>query len=200
MLLNMQFIQALGEIMKESVDERTLEDIVGYYIEKKRLTNKKYLYIPADKYTENFKEAARLCTRHELHPARYVNVIYDNLEKKEFFSPSHLCGAGAVKAIQKVLETGNDYKVEITNATIDYADVWQQQRNLAMIYVKHGESVESVLMDSSLKFFAWYRILSTPEKNMEIVSKYKRIARDELNRNLTEFIKAQGLDLDRIKD
>jgi hypothetical protein len=42
--------------------------------------------------------------------------------------------------------------------------------------------------------------LSTPEKNVEIVNKYKRIARDELNRNLTEFIKAQGLDLDRIMD
>ena len=192
-------MQTLG-IMKEPPDQRILEDILGYYVEKKRLTNKKYRYIPSDKYTENFIEAARLCTRHELHPAKYVNVIYDNLEKKEFFSPAHLCGAGAVKAVQKVLEAGDNYKVEITNATIDYADVWQQQRNLAMIYVKHGESVESVLMDSSLKFFAWYRILSTPEKNMEIVNKYKRIARDELNRNLTEFIKAQGLDLDRIKD
>jgi len=187
-------------IMKEPPDQRIFEDILGYYIEKKRLTNKKYLYIPADKYLENFAEATRICARHEMHPAKYVNVIYDNLEKKEFFSPSHLCGAGAVKVVQKVLESGNDYKVEITNATIDYVDVWQQQRNLAMLYVKHGESVESVLMDSSLKFFAWYRILSTPEKNMEIVNKYKRIARDELNRSLTEFIKAQGLDLDRIKD
>lgn len=186
--------------MKEPPDQRIFEDILGYYIEKKRLTNKKYLYIPADKYLENFAEATRICARHEMHPAKYVNVIYDNLEKKEFFTPAHLCGVGAVKAVQKVLESGNDYKVEITNATLDYADVWRQQRELAMIYIRRGESVESVLMDSSLKFFAWYRILSTPEKHQEIANKYKRIARDELNRSLAEFIKAQGLDLDRIKD
>jgi hypothetical protein len=90
------------------------------------------------------------------------------------------------------------YRVEITNATLSLEDVWKYQHELAMRYIKRGETTHSVLMDSSLKFFAWYRILSTPERDMEIIKKYKHIARKEMTNALREFIESEGLDIDRI--
>jgi hypothetical protein len=53
-------------------------------------------------------------------------------------------------------------------------------------------------MDSSLKFFAWFRILATPNRVPEIIDKYKRIAKKEMTSAILTFAKEQNLDLDRL--
>jgi hypothetical protein len=53
-------------------------------------------------------------------------------------------------------------------------------------------------MNSSLKFFAWFRILSTPDRYEPIISKYKHIAREELTQSIIDYARDAGLDIDRI--
>lgn len=186
--------------MYDENTKRTIEDLIYYFVEKKRLTLKSYNYISSNKWDQFFEEAAKLCSKYELTPAIYIQKMYDRLEnKKQFFTPEHIRGKNVERFLDNERELNEDtYKVEITNATLDLADVWKYQHELAMRYIKRGESPHSVLMDSSLKFFAWYRILSTPERDPEIIKKYKHIAKKEMTSALQDFARQEGLDLDRI--
>ena len=181
-------------------DSRIIDDLIYYFVEKKRLSRKNYNYIPTTQWDKYFREAAVLCEKHEMTPALYVQKLYDRLGgKKEFFSPEHLRGGNVDRVLAQEKESEETtYKIEVTNSNLDLAEVWRQQNDLAMRYIRRGESAHSVLMDSSLKFFAWYRILSTPEKDTEVIKKYRHIAVKELNSNLRDFILREGLDLDRI--
>jgi hypothetical protein len=174
------------------------DDLLYYFEEKKRLTNKNYRYVRSAENDKYLKEAAALCKELHMHPGVFVSNLYEDMGKhKSYFSPKHLRGPNVKK---KFTENIEDYRVEITNDTIEYEDLWRLQHELAMLYIRQGESTESVLKDSSLKFFAWFRILATPRPNPEIIDKYKRIAKKEMNPRLVEFIRKEGLDLDRILD
>jgi hypothetical protein len=182
-------------------DQRMIDDILGYFIEKKRLLNKQYLHIEAEAAYEYLKEAAALCKQFELHPAKYVDILYERMAKhKHFFKLSCLAGKEVKKYLTDELNNIDAYKVEITNATLDYADVWRQQENLANAYTRRGEPIESVLADATIKFFGWFRILFTPQRDPEIVHRYKKIARKELNSALKAYIISKNLDLSRIVD
>jgi hypothetical protein len=183
-----------------SVDRLIVDDIIFYYVEKKRLWVKNYNYIPLPKCDKYFEEAALLCDKHRFTPAMYVQKMYDRLgDKKHFFTPEHMRGGSVEKMLESDQASQDDkYTIEITNNTLDPADVWRYQHELAMRYINRGESVDSVLMDSSLKLFAWYRILSTPERVPSIINKYKHIAKKEMTPRLLEFLKAEGLDIERI--
>lgn len=175
-----------------------IDDLVYFFEEKKRLTNKNYRYIDSEENRKHFKKAAKLCEQSGLHPGKFVQSLYDNMGKhKTYFSPKHLAGPTALKILEEK-DPAESYQVEITNATLKYPDIWRYQHEMAMMYIARGEPVESVLMDSSLKFFAWFRILSTPDRVPAIIKKYKHIAKDELNPKLREFIEESGLDIDRI--
>jgi hypothetical protein len=183
----------------KEVDKQLIDDLIFYYVEKKRTTDKRYNYKPNEKYDEYFNEAAALCTKLSIHPAEYVQHMYNRMhDKKNFFSPIHLRGRGVEQYFKNLSESDELWKAEITSATIDIADVWQQQLDLAMRFVRRGEAVESVLLDSRIAFFAWFRILATPEKNSKIIQKYKKIAKQELNPRIIDFIKQENLDLDRL--
>ena len=181
-------------------DNRLVDDLIFYFVEKKRLSIKNYNYISSAKWDKYFEEAAKLCEKYELTAAIYVQKLYDRLEsKKQFFSPEHLRGGNVEKMLENEKTDAEDsFKIEITNATLDPADIWKYQHELAMRYIKRGEPVRSVLMDSSLKLFAWYRILSTPERDPEVIKKYKHIAKKEMTSALQDFAREEGLDLDRI--
>jgi hypothetical protein len=186
--------------MTDSINERTLEDLIYHFVEKKRLTKKNYEYIPTVKWGAYFREAAQLCDKYEMHPSSYIQKMYDRMEaKKEFFSPEHIRGGNVSKMLDRDKDSGEEtYKVEITNATLTYDSMWQYQHELAMRYIRNGVTVEEVLMDSSLKFFAWYRILSTPSRNERVIAKYKHIARKEMTSALKDFAAQEGLDITRI--
>jgi len=180
-------------------DPQLVNDLIFYYEEKKRISTKHFKYIPSDKYDKYFKEAAVLCAQLSLHPAQFVQHMYDRMhDKKNFFSPIHLRGQGVIQYVQGLADTSTTYEVSITNATLSYADVWAQQLNLAMRFIRRGEPVEDVLLDSGLKFFAWFRILATPDRSAAIIDKYKKIAKKELTPELTKFIKEEKLDIDRL--
>jgi hypothetical protein len=190
----------MHENIGASDNSALIEELIYYYIEKKRLTTKNYNYVSSIKWDKYFAEAAELCVKHAQPAQVYVQKLYDRMEnKRAFFSPEHLRG-GNVDKFFDILKTSPEdtYTVEITNDNLDYAEVWRHQHELAMRYIRRGESTESVLIDSSLKFFAWYRILSTPKAHPEIIAKYKHIARKEINPRLREFIAQEGLPLERI--
>ena len=185
----------------ENCDSRLIDDLTGFYVEKKRLSNKRYQHISSAADDKNFKNAAILCKEYELDAATYVQIMFDRMgDKKEFFNPSCLQGTKAKFYLEEKKNEPEGLKIEITNATLDPADVWKYQHELAMMYVKRGESVESVLMDSSLKLFAWYRVLATPDRSPTIIRKYAHIARKEVNNKILDFAKSRNLDVDRISN
>ena len=182
------------------VDSRLVADLIFYYEEKKRLTVKGFKHRENQADKNYFIAAAKLCAKHELDPATYVQIMYDRLDpnKRAFFSPKCLQGVKVEYYIESNKDTGDSLKIELTNANIDPADLWRHQHELASLYIRRGESVESVLLDSSLKFFAWFRILATPNRVPAIIDKYKRIAKKEMTSKLLDFARSENLDLDRL--
>lgn len=188
-------------LMMGSSAPDTVEELIYYFVEKKRLSIKDYRYMASIKWDKYFEEAAELCQQHQLTPQAYIQKMYDRMEdRKQFFSPEHIRGGNVAKFLSLLgKENDSTYVVEITNDNIEYADVWRQQTDLAMRYIRRGESVESVLLDSSLKFFGWYRILSTPKPYPNIIDKYNEIAKKEMNPRLRAFLLQENLDVDRIQ-
>lgn len=185
--------------MSKEPDPKLLEDILFFFEEKKRISLKRYKYVSSEKYDKYLKEAALLCEELSLSAAEFVQHMYDRMhDKKNFFSPMHLRGQGVREYIQGLGDNSLTYETCTTNSTIDYADLWAQQLDLAMRFIRRGEPVEHVLIDSGLKFFAWFRILATPDRNEKIISKYKKIAKKELTPRLKEFIESEKLDTDRL--
>jgi hypothetical protein len=187
-------------MQKKEVDKELFDDIVFYYEEKKRLTIKNYQHRGSEIDNAYFKEAAELCNEYELDAASYVHMLFERMgNKKEFFTPKCLRGT-AVKHFlaSRITDPSDTYKVEITNATLDPKGLWEFQHELAMRYIKLGRSVENVLMDSGIKFFAWFRILATPNAVPAIIDKYKHIAKKEMTSKIMDFARSQNLDLDRI--
>ena len=180
------------------VDEAPVADLIFYYEEKKRITNKNYSHIANIADVSHFKEASLLCKEFELDPATYIQIMYDRMgDLKRFFSPEHLRGAKARFYLTDKGDNGG-LKIELTNYNQPIEDVWRHQHELAMIYYRRGEAIESVLIDSGLKFFAWFRILATPNRVPAIIDKYKKIAKKEMTSVITEFAKKEKLDLDRL--
>lgn len=183
----------------QETDPRLLEDLIHYFNEKKRLTIRNYVHRSSEKDEKAFATAAKLCKQYELDPGTYVQLIYDRFGvKPAYFSPMCLQGTKVVHFLEDRKKEDNSYIIEETNASLTPEKIWNQQKSLAMIYINNGESTASVLMNSSLKFFAWFRILSTPDRYEPVIDKYKHIARKELTTSITEYAKSSGLDIDRI--
>jgi hypothetical protein len=186
---------------KEQIDQRILDDLVYEFINKKRLRIPKYDLPSTPASDAYFVEAARLCAHHDLHPAKYMDIMWEHMgEKMEFFSPAHIRGAGAEKAIKEYFESGKNRDIEITNANLDYSNLWEFHKHSVMQYMRMNIPIKDILIDSSLKFPAWFRILVTENRAPEIIDKFKRIARKELNNALLDFINTNNLDISRITD
>jgi hypothetical protein len=178
-------------------DRRLVEDITFFFEEKKRLANKNYKYISTIADDAYLVKAAKLCLEHQLDAATFVQKMYDRMgEQVGFFSPKCLQGTKAAFSLSQ--DDLHTWKIEVTNATLSPEDMWRYQHELASKYISNGESVESVLIDSSLKFFAWFRILATPDRVPSIITKYKHIAKKEMTNGLIAFAKSEQLDLDRL--
>lgn len=186
---------------KKEADQRIKEDLEYEFTSKKRLSIPHYNYVSTHAGDAHFREAALLCKDSNLHPAQYMQIMWERMgDKKEFFNTAHLQGPGAKQAIKEYFKNGDNYDVEITNVNLEYGDLWNYQKELAMRYIRNGRDIKSVLMDSSLKFFAWFRILITEKREPEIIDKYKHIAKKEFTRGLLDFAKQHNLDVNRILD
>jgi hypothetical protein len=187
-------------MQNDEVNQQLVEDLKYYYIDKKRLINKNATFIETKKNLDYMEEAAKICDELNMSAAAYIQFMYDKMgDLKAYFSPQHLRGDNAKKALKdKKEKEENSYQVEVDNSTIPYDLLWEQQNELARRYMKIGYTAEDILMDASLKFFAWYRILSTTSANSEVIRKYKSVANKELTPRLIEFIKERDLELSRI--
>jgi hypothetical protein len=188
---------------KQLPDPSIVEDLIHHYTIKRRITQSKYRYISTIETDKHIAEAALLCSKYRITPDRYVCIAYDNIGgKKEYFNTSYLSGP----KMRKLLETETspaaegEYKVELTRANLSYMEIWEQQLDLASRLMRSGESLTSILMDPALKFYAWFRIMCTPDRIPDVVQRYKLIARKELNNKLKEFLTSQGMDVNRILD
>lgn len=183
----------------QETDPRLIEDLIHYFNEKKRLSIRDYSHRCSQEDEKYFKEAAKLCKQYELDAATYVQVMYDRMgDVKAHFAPMHLQGKKAEHLLLERKENNTGYKIEVTNASLTPEDIWNQQMALARVYINNGESVADILKNSSLKFFAWFRILATPDRCEPVIEKYKNIARKELTRSIIEYANNSGLDIDRI--
>lgn len=184
----------------EKIDPTTMADLEFAFGEMKRMSNKHYKYSSFGDNITYMRKAAIICDEMGLTPQKYVQILWERLgDKKEFFSPKHLQGDNVRKVLENYLDTEAQNRVELNNFNIDYDTIWRQQHELAMRYISRGEAVEAVLLDSSLKFFAWFRIMATPEPNLAIIDKYKAIAVKELtNPRLQRYLDESHMPLHRI--
>jgi hypothetical protein len=177
---------------------RTQEDIIYYFVEKKRLITRLYNFVHSKKTDDCIYKAAKLCEELEITPAEYVQLLYDNLgSMKKYFSPHHLCGT-AVEHFFMNRGKEDTHVIEMTKDNICYYELWDHLLDLCRRQMVIGRTMEEVLMDSSIKLFAWFRILASPVEIPEVTKKYKRIARLELNEKIIKFIKEAELDIDRV--
>lgn len=179
--------------------QQLIDDLLGLFIDKKRLSNNRYQHLLSAADEKHLEKAAELCKNYELDAASYVQLMYDRMGgKKQFFTLACLQGTKAQFYLEEAKQSAEGLKIEVTNASLDIAEVWRYQHELVMIYARNGDSIENILMDSGIKLFAWYRILASPERIPAVIKKYARIARKELNSKILDFIKSRNLDLDRI--
>jgi hypothetical protein len=178
--------------------EDIIKQLVCFYEEKKRLLNKDYKYLSTQKYDEYFSKAADICLQTEVHPGVYIDTIFNSLgAHKHFFSPAHLQTDKAKETLSKTDDLSS-YNPVVTRSNLSYDKVWDQQKDLVDRLLRAGLNLEDILLDPGNKLYAWFRILSTSDKNLKILDRYKEIAIRELNERLIEFIKKAGLDLLRI--
>ena len=175
------------------------EDLRYHFTQKKLIHNPDYTLRSSSAADDHMRTAAAVCADSKLSAGLYVQLVYDSLAgRQRFFSTSDLCSKATDRLIASHLRGEAEWKVEITNASIPYEDVWKQQLTYAKAYMKLGYTIDEVLQDPTLKFFAWFRILSTPEVNLETMQQYKSIAQKELNPRLRKFAAENGLDLSRL--
>lgn len=147
----------------------------------------------------DFKEALLLCEEYKLAPEDIVDLADEKLEKSsERLSSFHLRGALVKKALNAEVANSSRNSMLLTNDNISIEELWEGARRTVNIYTSNVRSTKDVLMDSSFKYFAWFRILVTEEPVPEIIEKYRHIALKELDYKVKKFIRKNGLDMSRI--
>lgn len=177
--------------------QKTVEELVYYYEQKKRLHTKSYAYLSSEKNDKYFRDAAEYCIKNHVSPGSYISAVYDNFTgKKAFFGPKNIQSSVAEKHFKNLLADGGDfYTPELNNHNLDYDKLWNQQLDMARDYMSFGLKIEDILKDPKLKFFAWFRILATTQRNEEIIREYIHIAKKELNPRLVSYLR-QNTELD----
>jgi hypothetical protein len=186
---------------KKEPSPETVQEIIYYYSNKKRLHTKSgnYTYLHTETGDKYMREAALLCEELQLTPASYIQLIYDDMGPgQKHFSPQHLRGTAVEHFFRDRQNTNGSFSIELTRENIPYDDIWDHMYELCMRQLRLGRSLEEVLMDSSMKLYAWFRILASPQEIPAVVQKYKHICRKEMNDKLLKYIKEAGLDVHRV--
>ena len=174
------------------------EELISYYTEKKKLSNLNFKYISNPKYEKYFRQAAQICFDFGVNPSVYVDTVFMHLgDNKHYFSPMCLQSDKA-KDLFSSNKNVNYFKPVITRVDLSYEEIWGQQKDLANRLLRTGRNLEDILLDASNKFYAWFRILITADRNQKIINEYKEIALKEMDLKLRDFITTAGLDIQRI--
>jgi hypothetical protein len=175
----------------------TIDELVESFTAKQRILREHYVYPASEANNVNMLSAAKLCHKYNMHPGTFMRVIYDSLPQaaKLNFNTKHLQSDNAEKKIVNFL---NDPESELNNTNIDYRELWNQQLLDARKFMSYGSTCKEILMDATLNFYAWFRVLATPNRDEDIIRKFGKTARLEMNDVLLKFIREENLDLERI--
>jgi hypothetical protein len=176
---------------------RLIDEITGYFIEKKRLLKRGYTFRGSPKTDKYFEDAAAICRDYDLSPGIFVDIAYKRLPKPEYFNPSHLAGTPVRMHIKNSVHSGGKTEFD-SNFTITAEELWNYQNEVLKLYTSRGMTAAAVLGDPGLKFRAWFRILATAEENDDIINRYKDLAKQELTNSLKDFLVSKNLPIARI--
>lgn len=184
-------------LLKKQQNLKLIDQLTGFFIEKKRLTKRGYVYRSTSKDDEFFEKAAEICKLYEVDPGVYVDLMYSRMTRTEFFRPACLQGVEARMFIKDKVSNSGEAGYD-SNFSIEPVDLWDEQVRICGIYTSRGIPIEDVLIDSGIKLYAWFRLLYSEKRIQAVLDKYQHIAREEMSSKLREFIKLRKLDINRI--
>jgi hypothetical protein len=188
-----------GENQMGVEEPERLDRLKQYFKKVKQETLGEDTWISSVLQELDFKEALLLCKKYDLAPEDIVDLAVELLRKADVqLSTIHLRGALVKKALVSEIVNDPKYTGLVTSENLAISDVWQQQIYLLKTYTRNNESPEDVLLDASLKFYSWFRILVPETPIAALINKYRDIARRELNYKIKKFVRRSGLDLSRI--
>ena len=186
----------------ETVDPERLARMKRYFLKVKKENGYSSDYISTPIQEKDFRDALLLCEQFDLAAEDIVDLAVELLaESSTRLSSIHLRGILVEKALRAEIWNSMKNSALSTDENLDIESIWIYYTGLFRIYTRNQESaemLENALLDSSLKFAGWFRILFTPSPNSRIIDKYKHIAIKELNYKIKRFIRRKGLDLSRI--
>jgi len=154
-------------------------------------------FTPSQK--RDFMEALSLSHENDLFPEDIVDMAIELLGRRSRdLSSIHLRGEMMQKAILSEKWNIRTASMFVSDANQDYRGLWNHLLKTAKFFTDRGDSLGDLLLDRSMQFPAWFRILVTSAPDPLIIEKYRERAKLELNSRLRRFIRASGLDLDRI--
>jgi len=170
----------------DDIKERLIEQYTHY----RSVVQPSYTYHTSIAFEKAFTKAAQFCIEKGISPEQYTVALWESLgDKKENFYPKFYGSSNG----NQLAET---YKAEATTSPeiqLNY------QKQILRRHVKDlRKDPAEVLMNPRIKFYAWFRILATKLPNQEIIRTYIKTAKAEMTRELAQFLKTSGLDVDRI--
>ena len=155
------------------------------FVRRKRDHNPNY-HVPP--FGDTFPKLAAQCIKHNLEPSDFITAQFRDMD------PSHVTTKSffTAKAINKCIIHTCDRKVP-EKEKFKYGVTYLRSQ-----IVNVSRSVEKVLMDDSLDFPAWFRVVITKEPIKEVMTKYLHIAKSEFNGEIKQVCMENNLDWKRI--
>jgi hypothetical protein len=167
-----------------SFDQNVADEIAACYqqiVTGHRPTNQRQVS-PAVK-TAAIKAAA-LCEQSHTDPRVYVQAQHRYASSDGHFYPNQLHTSSALENVAK-------YKTFVL-IPLDPAKLYATQLLYLTTAIRNTKrSVESILMDKTIQFYPWFRILITKKPNASIIQEFGEAARQQMVPLWSDFLKKQ---------
>lgn len=146
---------------------------------------------------KTFIKASQLCEALSCDPRLYIRA-QKMFNEGEFFV-NKVCTERAEEFLQRYRE-----EVVLPNNLDDLFSM--QVRYLTNALEFTNRSLENILLDNSIQFFPWFRIIITSEPNQKVIDAYGETAKNQMNERLKAFLQTKKykdgrpFDLSRIPD
>jgi hypothetical protein len=130
---------------------------------------------------------AAFCAEYQLDPDIYIKAV-DKYKITPKLYPNQLKSKSA-------LDIYNKYLSEFQSDDVLSLEI---QKKYLLEAIKNGRTVRSVLLDDSIDFEPWFRILITKDIISDIYCKYIDQAKEQASPNLISFLTRLGMDVGRI--
>jgi hypothetical protein len=162
------------------------EDIKDQYLYQKRKEFPNLKFGQKD-WQKDFKLAADICNELGATAEDFVQAQFDAAFDPHYY-PSYLHSVHCRENYRRLQARRN-------MVIVGSFDRW---RYYLRCNITAGKTVEQALLDDTLDFPAWFRILVTVEPNEEIIKKYKFKAQREMTEPLKKYLMDQKCPLERI--